>query len=133
MNLIHGNNAVRRQNRLGQISIAVGAALLAMLFFVSKGHAQTQCPADMVCLTRQAALKAIEDSDARKALESENKTLKESVIPQLKDELNSMRVEFARASGENSVLKQQQVRDSAMIELLSKMVRPKKFGIINLF
>ena len=130
MNVIHGNNAVRRQNALGKAAIIL-TALLAVLFFAQTGRSQTQCPPDKVCLSREAALKAIEDSDARKALESENKTLKETVIPQLKDELNSLRVEVVRFSTEASVLKQQQVRDNAMIEMLSKMVRPKKFGIIN--
>lgn len=103
-------------------------------------HSQTtfaappaDCPADKVCISREAAQKALADADRVKALETEIRTLKESVIPQLKDELNAMRVEFARASGELTGCRTSAIRDAAMIELLSKMVRPKKVGLINLF
>ena len=95
-------------------------------------HAQTdqQCPPDMVCLSRNAALKAISDADTVKAQASQIQTL-EKAVSDLKDELQKMRDEFIRASTESTALKQQQVRDAAIIELLLKYSRPKKFGVIN--
>lgn len=94
--------------------------------------AQTQCPPDMVCLSRAAAQAALEAGDKAKVLEAENSQLKTQAIPQLKDALADMRVQYAEAKGENTILKQRAISDAAMIELLSKMVRPKKIGI-NLF
>lgn len=90
-----------------------------------------ECPQNLVCITPEAARVALEAGDKVKALEAELKA-KDAAYLLLKDALNDMRVEFARASGENTILKQRAVSDAAMIELLSKMVRPKKIGI-NLF
>lgn len=101
--------------------------------FAGKSLAQSavNCPEDMVCISRQAALKAIEDGDARKALEAEAK-VKDQAITDLKQQLADMRVTYAECKGESTILKQRAVSDAAMIELLSKMVRPKKIGL-NLF
>lgn len=95
--------------------------------------ATSQCPSGMVCLTPAAARAALEAGDKAKALQTELDTLKSQTIPQLKDALADMRVQYAEAKGENDILKQRAVSDAAMIELLSKMVRPKKVGLINLF
>lgn len=88
------------------------------------------CPANLVCISREAALKALADSDRVKALEAEIK-VKDTAIDGLKAEISNLRVEFARASGELTGLKTSAVRDGAIIELLLKNARPKKFGIIN--
>lgn len=103
--------------------------LVVLGAFVSSVHAQ-ECPADKVCISREAALKALADADRVKALEAEIK-VKDQAFADLGKLLNDMRVEFARCSGETTILKQRAISDAAMIELLSKMVRPKKFGIIN--
>ncbi len=89
-------------------------------------------PQNLVCISREAALKALADSDRVKALEAEIKVKDVAYLAQ-KDLLNDMRVEFARASGELTAVKQNAVRDAALIELLSKMVRPKKVGFINIW
>ena len=107
--------------------------LFLVLFAAVAGRAQsaTSCPPEMVCLTPQAARAALEAGDKAKALQAEVDTLKSQTIPQLKDALADMRVQYAEAKGENTILKQRAVSDAAIIELLTKMVRPKKFGIIN--
>jgi hypothetical protein len=108
--------------------------ILAMVFgftLAAIGQTAPECPAQFVCLTPAAARSALEAGDKAKALEAENKDLKEKVIPQLKDALNDMRVQYAETKGEATILKQRAISDAAMIELLTKMVRPKKFGIIN--
>lgn len=99
---------------------------------VTKAQAVPNCPPDMVCLSRAAAQAALEAGDKAKALQTELDVLKTQTIPQLKDALSDMRVSYAECKGESTILKQRAVSDAAMIELLSKMVRPKKIGI-NLF
>lgn len=108
-------------------------SILAVVLFFAAAQtvaAQTSCPPDLVCITRDAALKALADADRVKALEAEIK-VKDQAYADLGKLLNDMRVEFARCSGETTILKQRAVSDAAMIELLSKLVRPKKIGLIN--
>ena len=97
---------------------------VALLIGAMTANAQTECPPDKVCITREAALKAIQDGDTVKAQAGQIDTLNKA-ISDLKDALNKMRVEFATASGENTQLKQQQVRDAAIIELLLKSTKKK--------
>jgi len=97
--------------------ILLGSALLT--------NAQTvECPQDMVCITRDAALKALADADRVKALESEVK-VKDTAIADFRKELNDMRIEFARVSGENTAIKQNAVSDRAIIELLLKNTKKR--------
>jgi len=90
------------------------------------------CPVDKVCISREAALKAVADADKVKALEAEI-AVKDQAFADQKDLLNKMRIEFAEKAGENTALKQNAVSDRAIIEILLKSVRPKKIGLINLF
>lgn len=107
--------------------------ILSILFFSCAVAVFSQdVPCSGVCVSREAAIKALNDSDRVKALEAEIK-VKDASYATLRDALNDMRVEFARASGELTGLKTQAVRDAALIEMLSKMVRPKRIGFINLF
>ena len=101
-----------------------------LLFVPLAVNAQTTD--DTVCISRAAAIKALEDSDARKALEAEAK-VKDQAIADLKAEIANMRLEYVKAAAETTALKQQAVRDAAIIELLLKYARPKKVGLINLF
>lgn len=102
-------------------------------FLATTSSAQTaDCPADKVCITRDAALKSLADADKVVAQAAELK-VKDQAIDDLKTELNKMRVEFAEKSGENTALKQNAVADRAIIDLLLKNVRPKRIGLINIF
>lgn len=94
-----------------------------------QAQSATECPPDKVCISREAALKALADADRVKALEAEMK-VKDAAIDSFKDELNKMRIEFARVSGEATGLRTQAARDAAVIELLLKYARPKKFGLL---
>lgn len=91
--------------------------------------AQIDCPADKVCITREAAIKALTDSDTVKAQAIELKA-KDQAIEDMRAELNKMRVQFAEQSGEKTALKQQAVRADAIIDLLLKSAKPKKTGLI---
>jgi hypothetical protein len=109
----------------------VGLTLLAYFVFTTAANAQSACPPDMVCLTPAAARAALEAGDRAKALEAEI-AVKDQAIDDLKKLLADARIQYAECKGETTILKQRAVSDAALIELLSKMVRPKKVGI-NLF
>ena len=103
--------------------------LVLTMFFMAAGAAiangqAADCPANMVCLSRQAAEKALADSDRVKALESEIKA-KDDAIAGIRGELNNMRIEFARVSGENTGLKSNAVQDRAIIAELLKYAKKR--------
>ena len=89
-------------------------------------NAQTECPADKVCLSPEAARAAIVAGDTVKAQQIEL-AAKEKAIADMRDELNKMRIEFARTSGELTATKQNAVSDRAIIELLLKSTKKKCF------
>lgn len=95
---------------------------IAILVFASAlivNAQQTDCPADKVCISREAAKQALEDSDLVKAQKAEIAVLNQA-IDDFRKELNSMRIEFARVSGEATALRQNAVSDRAIIDLLLK-------------
>jgi len=90
-------------------------------------YAQTaECPSARGCvtITREAAERALADSDRVKALEAENKVIKQAVDDE-KAVSAKLKIDFANVSGENSGLKQAAVRSDAIIDLLLKSVRKK--------
>jgi hypothetical protein len=95
-------------------------------------HAQTaDCPPNLVCITRDAALKAIADGDKVVAQAAEIK-VKDQAIDDLKAELNKMRVEFAEKSGEATALKENDVANRAIIQLLVQNTKARnRIGLIN--
>jgi len=107
--------------------------IIAISFFIFgiTANAQTACPENLVCISREAALKALADSDENKALKAEV-AVKNQAIEDFRKELNNMRIQFAEKSGENTALKQNSVSDRALIEILIKYARPKKIGL-NIF
>ncbi len=102
---------------------------LALVLIPITAYSQ-ECPQNMVCITREAAVKALEDSDKVKALEAENKVLKQAVNDQ-REITTTLRVELGKMTGELTGSQQMNVRQTAIIDVLLKNVRPKKFGIIN--
>jgi hypothetical protein len=105
----------------------VGLTLLVYFAFTVCAQAQApQCPDGLVCISPAAARAALEAGDKAKALEAEGK-VKDQAIADLKSALADMRVNYAEARGENTILKQNAVRDAALIDLFSKQVRPKSF------
>lgn len=123
------------KSRRGQVAKGIrsfslrlcGLCVFALMIFGVAANAQTvdePCPADKVCITRDAALKALADADLVAAQTAELKA-KDAAIADLKTELGRMRIEFAEKSGENTALKQNAVSDRAIIDLLLKSVRKK--------
>ncbi len=107
--------------------------LLVLFLFAGTAYSQSECstaPEKCVLITREAAIRALQDSDRGKALEKENLTLTEA-LNAIKVELNKIRVEYAEKVGENTALKQNAISDRSIIEILLKSAKPKKFGLIN--
>jgi len=106
---------------------------ITFLFAVIGVNAQTvTCPVDMVCITKTAAIKALQDSDKVIALEAENAVLRQAVADH-KDIETNLKIELGKMSGELTGSQQMNVRQTAIIDVLLKNVRPKKIGLINLF
>jgi len=112
--------AIGTAQRIALISIAL-LAVFAGTSYAQEIAAQPAiaCPPDKVCISPEAARQALEDSDTVKFQKTEIATLKQAV-EDFRKELNNMRIEFARASGENTALKQNAVSDRAIIEILLK-------------
>ena len=105
-------------------------ALLTILLLTTAAYAQTDCPESKVCISREAAIKAIADADKVTALEAEGKA-KDQAISDLKDLLNKSKVEFAAVSGENTALRQNDVSNRAIITVLLQSTKKqcKPFSI----
>lgn len=104
---------------------------IALFAFAPLASGQsTECPANMVCISPEAARKALETSDA---LEAEKKltAAKDAAINDLKNEIDRMRIEVARLMGEKSQMEQDRVRQNAIMDILIRNSRAKKIGLIN--
>lgn len=119
------NTPVRNASTVAH-RIVVSIALLFV--FVVTASAQSavssECPPDKVCISPEAARQALEDSDTVKFQKTEITTLKQAV-EDFRKELNNMRIEFARVSGEATALKQNAVSDRAIIDILVKHSRKR--------
>ena len=105
--------------------LLIAPALLLIGVLTSASMAQSvTCPDGMVCVSRDAAVKALADADTVDAQKKEI-AVKDQAIADLKKLLDEMRINFAAASGENTALKQNAVSDRAIIELLLKNTRKK--------
>ena len=108
-----------------------GVLVIFLIVFAAGVRGQTpqaECPSGMICLTREAAQKALEAGDKAKALEAELATQKQA-YEKMRDALNDMRIQFASVSGENTALKQNAVSDRAIIEVLLKATKKKCFPL----
>lgn len=105
------------------------------IILAAAGNASAQTPTPTppegdITISRAAAVKCLADADRVQALEAEI-AVKNKAIEDLKAEITRLQQQFIEASTNASALKQQAVRDAAIIELLLKYARPKKIGIIN--
>jgi len=103
--------------------------ILASVVFA---NAQTEGPPDKVCISREAAVKAVADAKTVDAQKVEIDALNKA-IADYKQQLNDMRIQFAEMSGEATILKQRAVSDAAMIQLLVQNVKKKRNAFITFF
>lgn len=97
--------------------------IFIILLLTGSAIAQT-CPENLVCLSREAAIVAVENAEKVKALEAEGKA-KDIALKDKDDVINKLKVEYAEAKGEISALKQNAVSDRAIIDILIKGQRKK--------
>lgn len=103
--------------------------LVASLVLLGAGiacNAQITCPPELVCISRQAAQKAVVDGERVIAQEAELTTLKGALEAQKGLTQDALR-HFAEVSGENSALKQNAVQDRAIITILLQTQKKKCF------
>lgn len=100
--------------------------LLFIGFAVAAGVNAQDCPHPSGCVTisREAAVKALQDSDAVKAQAAEI-IVKDKAIDDLKKEVVRMQIELAKTVGELTGSQQMNVRQTAIIDVLVKKVGKK--------
>lgn len=85
---------------------------------------QAECPPGMACLTREAAVKALQAGDRAEALEKEVE-VKDAAIEQLRAEIFRLQRELAVMSGEKTGHEQMVVRLTAIVDVLLKGQKKK--------
>jgi hypothetical protein len=108
---------------------------LVMFFFAGSVSAQVaapQCPTGFVCLTPTQARAGLEAMDKVTALENQVLDLKKAILDE-KNVTIDVKIELAKTTGQLTGAQSELISLRAMNELLLKMVRPKKIGLINLF
>jgi len=123
-------------NSVQKLFLKTVLILITLVILIGRAQAQTDpcppMPAGYICVPRAVGVKALEDADARAALEKQVKAQDDAIVG-YKDELEKMRIEFARVSGELTATKQTQVRDAAIIEMLLQNVKKKRNALITIF
>lgn len=110
----------------------IGIICVILLASVLGFSQQAECPSGMVCLTPAAARAALEAGDAKVALEKQVAVLEQALKDSQLGE-HKMALEFSRVSGENTILKLQQIRDMALVDLALKQTKKKRNGFITFF
>jgi hypothetical protein len=113
--------------------------LTLMLTVGALSQTTTDCPAGMACITREALVNLLKQSDENAGLKETIKAKdaqivsRDALISTLNTEVTDFKVKWAQAVGENTELRASRVRDQAIMDILIKNARPKKIGFINLF
>lgn len=103
--------------------------LLAIIFFGALAGYSQECPPDRVCISPQAAVKALQDSDTVEAQKIELKA-KDRAIEDLKDIIVNLKIELAKSTGDRTGAEQMIVRLTAIVDVLLKSTRKKSIGLI---
>lgn len=101
---------------------------LNIIFFACAISAMSQTcqeqPQNCVLITREAAIKALEDSDRVKSLEAEVIVLKQAVNDQ-REITTNLKIELGKAMGELTGSQQMNVRQTAIIDTILKYTKKK--------
>lgn len=107
-------------------------ALLLCGAFCMAAQAQTATPTpETVTISKEAAIKCLENGDKVTALEAEVKANAQA-IADLKALISDLKANMAGLTGEKTQLEATLVRYDKILEFLLKNGRIKKYGIINL-
>lgn len=105
--------------------------LIATAILILAGAATANAQqSETVTITREAAIKCLQDSDKLKAVEAEV-AAKDQAIEDYKKLVTDLKVELAKAVGEKTGSEQMVVRLTAIIDFMLKNGRTKKYGVIN--
>lgn len=115
-------------NRPQRIAFMLIATVAVLVLGSIAANAQ-DCPPDKVCLDREHAAKYLAIEDENKALKAEI-AAKDQAAKDLKDEIDRMRLELAKAIGEKTGSEQMVVRLTAIVDVLVKNTRKKSIGLI---
>lgn len=116
--------AVRR----GMPRIAVYAVMCVLLILAGAATANAQT-SDSVVITREAAIKCLQDQDKLKATEAENAVLRQAVEDYKKINTD-LKIELAKLTGEKTGADQMVVRLTAILDIVIPKVRKKSIGVI---
>lgn len=115
-----------------KLCVIAAAFLLAILPASARSQAPEQCPPNTVCITREAAVKALQDSDTVEAQKKQIAVLDQAILD-LKAEIVKAQIELAKVVGEKTGLEKNAIRDAAIIEMLLQNVKKKRNAFITLF
>lgn len=97
---------------------------LSILFVWGSANAQSECPATLVCISPEAARKALQDSDTVKA-QSAELAAKDIAISDFRAEITTLKIELAKMSGDKTGAEQMIVRLTAIVDILLKSTKKK--------
>jgi hypothetical protein len=108
------------------------AAILILIFASAlvANSQQTGCPPQLVCISPEAARKALQDSDTVEAQRKEIETLRQAVIDQ-RFVTADVKIELAKAMGEKTQLEIANLRLDGNLTVCMKK-RAVKVGIFNI-
>lgn len=107
--------------------------LTVILFTTTLGYAQTPEPTpDTIVVSRAVAEKAFIDAKTVIAQAERIKVLEQALADERASKLPIL-LEQSRCAGENSILKQQQVRDMALVDLALQQTKKKRNAFISIF
>lgn len=106
--------------------------LAVIAFSALMGSAQSQCPADKVCISPEAMKYYLGQDDKAKALEAENKVLKDSVHQLETGVVVDLKVALGKATGELTGCQQSNIDLRATNQVLITGYKARnKYGLIN--
>lgn len=104
-----------------------------ILFFAAAiGVKAQECPADKVCISPEAARKAVENGETVKAQAVQIDALKQAVLDE-KGNTHKVELQFAEVSGELTAFKQEAVRRDAWLDMALKNTHPKNICLLKIF
>lgn len=101
----------------------------AAAFSVTAAAQPSQCPPGMVCISPEAARKALENADTVEAQKKEIEVLKQAIADQ-RNLTADVKIELARTVGEKTRLEIEVPRLSALLEVCMKK-RKVSVGLLN--
>lgn len=139
-NLFYSGISVCLYSEIFRMKILITA--LFLLTFAFAVNAQNICPANLVCITQEAAQKAVENARLVPALQNENAVLKEQVAVEkqnvrdvreaanknevdLKAALARTELELARTNGILTGVEKANIEQRAIIQAILPLVRKK--------